>query len=62
MPRDWTDPKPNYQKKRRLQHFPDKGLECPYCPENLGSNLMLARHVLTIHNFSNPEKKEVQDQ
>lgn len=59
MPRNWTDPKPRYEKKRRLQHI--QGLQCPYCPEDFGSNLMLARHVLQVHNWFNQEKREVQD-
>ena len=59
--RHWDDPKPRWAKKRRLQHFELNALECPYCFDNFKSNLQFALHVLRMHNFQNPEKKEVKE-
>lgn len=43
-----------WAKKLTIQRFPER-IKCPYCPEDADdfpSNLALARHVLTEHNWN----------
>lgn len=54
-PRSWTEPKPKWQKKLNVVHFPER-VPCPYCKPDAPTyptNLSLSRHVLQKHNFAN---------
>lgn|SRR4030042_101760 len=56
---DWTDSKPNWRKKLSIVKFPER-IPCPYCPidaPTFPSNLALARHVLTAHNWDKSKER-----
>jgi uncharacterized Zn-finger protein len=56
---DWTSPKPKWEKKLDIVKYPER-VPCPYCPANaptFPSNLSLARHVLTHHNWDKSKER-----
>jgi len=59
LTREFDDPKPKWKKKVNVFHFIER-VPCPYCPPEsrmFPTNLSLARHILTEHNWDKSKQR-----